>query len=749
MLRENGYLYLNDGRRLGYLLCGDPKGKPVLCFHGYPGSRLDFRWLHEEAAKRGLKLIAADRPGIGLSDPLPGRSLTDFGGDMEELMARLRLKRPVVMGVSGGGPYALACLCRLQEKVRAGVVVCGLGPMDTEESTQGMNASNASLFYCARNYPKSVGLILKATKYMMTKKVDTYYRLMEKVLPDSDQKRMGKITGENRQRVLSANREIFRQGSRYLAQEAVIYTKPWEFSLRELRVPVHFWHGYLDKNAPIRSAMNLYRQAPQSTRHWLMGEGHFILNRHAAEILDSICEMFGIGPIDSGKKVGYYKKDKDILPKKEFTNREAIMSDYKINTKCVQAGYEPKNGEPRVVPIVQSTTFKYDSAETLGRLFDLEEAGYFYTRLANPTVDAAAKKIAALEGGVGAVMTSSGQAASMMSVTNICHSGDHVVCASAIYGGTFNLFHKTLRELGIEFTFLPPESTEEQIEAAFQENTRCVFIESLSNPALVVADIGLYAKLAHSHGVPLIVDNTFPTPINCRPFEFGADIVVHSTSKYMDGHAVALGGVVVDSGNFNWKNGKFPEFTEPDESYHGVVYAETFGNAAYITKCTTHIMRDMGMMLSPENAFLLNLGLETLFLRVERHCQNAMQVAKFLEAQEQVEWINYPGLPSSKYYDLAQKYMPDGTCGVIAFGVKGGREAAAKLMESMKLAAIVIHVADCRTCVLHPASTTHRQLNEKQLSECGVEPNMIRMSVGIEDVDDIIADLKQAFAKLS
>lgn len=308
MLRENGYLYLNDGRRLGYLLCGDPKGKPVLCFHGYPGSRLDFRWLEGEAAKRGLKLIAADRPGIGLSDPLPGRSLTDFSGDVEELMARLRLKRPVVMGVSGGGPYALACLCRLQEKVRAGVVVCGLGPMDTEESTQSMNASNASLFYCARNYPKSVGLILKATKFMMTNRVDTYYRLMEKVLPDSDQKRLGKVTKENRQRVLSANREIFRQGSRYLAQEAVIYTKPWEFSLKELRVPVHFWHGYLDKNVPIRSAMKLCRQAPQSAHHWLMGEGHFILNRHTAEILDSICEMFGIGPIDSGKKVGYYKK---------------------------------------------------------------------------------------------------------------------------------------------------------------------------------------------------------------------------------------------------------------------------------------------------------------------------------------------------------------------------------------------------------------------------------------------------------
>lgn len=751
MLRENCYLYLKDGRRLGYLECGDPKGKPVLCFHGYPGSRLDFRWLEQAAGNRGLKLIAVDRPGIGLSDPVEPRSLTDFGGDIEELMERLRLKRPVVMGVSGGGPYVLACLSRLGKKIRAGVVVCGLGPMDTEDSAKGMNASNASLFYCARNYPGTVRFILRITKYMMTKKVDTYYRLMGKVLPDSDQKRMGKITRENRQKVLSANREIFRQGSRYLAQEAVLYTKPWEFSLKELRPPIHFWHGYLDKNAPIRSAMRLCRQAPQSVSHWLVGEGHLILNRHAAEILDSICSMFGMGTIDREKKVGYYKKDKKILLKKEFTqtNREVTMSEYKINTKCVQAGYEPKNGESRVVPIVQSTTFKYDSADTLGRLFDLEESGYFYTRLANPTVDTVAKKIAALEGGVGAVLTSSGQAASMMSVTNICHSGDHVVCASTIYGGTFNLFNKTLRELGIDFTFLPPEAAEEQINAAFQENTRCVFIESLSNPALVVADISLYAKLAHSHGVPLIVDNTFPTPINCRPFEFGADIVVHSTSKYMDGHAVALGGVVVDSGNFDWKNGKFPEFTEPDESYHGVVYADTFGRAAYITKCTTHIMRDMGMMLSPENAFLLNLGLETLFLRVERHCQNAMEVAKFLEAQEQVEWINYPGLPSSRYYQLAQKYMPKGTCGVIAFGVKGGREAAAKLMEALKLASIVIHVADCRTCVLHPASTTHRQLNEQQLKECGVEPNMIRMSVGIEDVEDIIADLKQAFEKLS
>ena len=308
MLRENCYFYLNDGRRLGYLVCGDPKGKPVLCFHGYPGSRLDFRWLDQEAMKRRLKLIAVDRPGIGLSEPLEGRGLVDFGGDIEEVMKRLRLRRPVVMGVSGGGPYVLACLSRLGEKIRAGVVVCGLGPMDTEDSAKGMNASNASLFYCARNYPKSVGLILRVTKYMMTKRVDTYYRLMEKVLPDSDQKRLGKVTKENRQRVLSANREIFRQGSRYLAQEAVLYTNPWEFSVKELRMPVHFWHGYLDKNAPIRAAMELCRQIPQSVHHWLIREGHLILNRHVAEILDSICLMFGIRTIDSEKKVGYYKK---------------------------------------------------------------------------------------------------------------------------------------------------------------------------------------------------------------------------------------------------------------------------------------------------------------------------------------------------------------------------------------------------------------------------------------------------------
>ena len=420
-----------------------------------------------------------------------------------------------------------------------------------------------------------------------------------------------------------------------------------------------------------------------------------------------------------------------------------------IETQCLYAGYSPKNGEPQTLPICQSTTFKYESTEQVSKLFDLEEAGFFYTRLGNPTVDAVEQKIAMLEGGVGALCTASGQAATTFSILTLAAAGDHIVSSSAIYGGSLNLFAVTLKRLGIEVTFVSPEASEDEIQAAFRPNTKALFGETIANPSIEVLDIEKFARIAHRNGVPLIVDNTFATPVLCRPIEFGADIVVHSTTKYMDGHANCVGGAIVDSGNFDWKNGKFPEFTEPDESYHGVVYADTFGRAAYITKCTTHIMRDMGMMLSPENAFLLNLGLETLFLRVERHCQNAMEVAKFLEAQEQVEWINYPGLPSSRYYQLAQKYMPKGTCGVIAFGVKGGREAAAKLMEALKLASIVIHVADCRTCVLHPASTTHRQLNEQQLKECGVEPNMIRMSVGIEDVEDIIADLKQAFEKLS
>lgn len=424
------------------------------------------------------------------------------------------------------------------------------------------------------------------------------------------------------------------------------------------------------------------------------------------------------------------------------------MKQLKPDTTCIHAGYEPKNGEPRVVPIAQSTTYTYDSAETMGKLFDLEADGFFYTRLANPTLDAVEKKIAALEGGVGAMITSSGQAASTIAVLNICHAGDHMVCCSAIYGGTFNLFYKTLKELGIDVTFLQPNATADQINAAFRDNTRCVFVETLSNPSLVVTDIALYADYAHAHQVPLIVDNTFPTPINCRPFEFGADIVVHSTSKYMDGHAVQLGGAIVDSGNFDWKNGKFPEFTEPDESYHGVIYAERFGNAAYIVKARTHLMRDLGAQAAPQNAFLLNLGLETLALRMERHCSNAQAVAEFLENHPKVEWIHYPGLKSNPYYELAQKYMPNGTCGVISFGVKGGREEAAKFMEGLKLASIVIHVADLRTCVLHPASTTHRQLSDTQLEEAGVKANMIRLSVGIENPQDILDDLSQALEQL-
>ena len=424
------------------------------------------------------------------------------------------------------------------------------------------------------------------------------------------------------------------------------------------------------------------------------------------------------------------------------------MKQLKPDTTCIHAGYEPKNGEPRVVPIAQSTTYTYDSAKTMGKLFDLEADGFFYTRLANPTLDAVEKKIAAVEGGVGAMITSSGQAASTIAVLNICHAGDHMVCCSAIYGGTFNLFYKTLKELGIDVTFLQPNATADQINAAFRDNTRCVFVETLSNPSLVVTDIALYADCAHAHQVPLIVDNTFPTPINCRPFEFGADIVVHSTSKYMDGHAVQLGGAIVDSGNFDWKNGKFPEFTEPDESYHGVIYAERFGNAAYIVKARTHLMRDLGAQAAPQNAFLLNLGLETLALRMERHCSNAQAVAEFLENHPKVEWINYPGLKSNPYYELAQKYMPNGTCGVISFGVKGGREEAAKFMEGLKLASIVIHVADLRTCVLHPASTTHRQLSDAQLEEAGVKANMIRLSVGIENPQDILDDLSQALEQL-
>nr|WP_317413985.1 PLP-dependent transferase [uncultured Solibaculum sp.] len=424
------------------------------------------------------------------------------------------------------------------------------------------------------------------------------------------------------------------------------------------------------------------------------------------------------------------------------------MSDYRIETRCIQEGWEPKNGEPRVLPIYQSTTFQYNSSEQMGRLFDLEENGFFYTRLANPTLDAVERKIASLEGGVGAMLTSSGQAASLISVFNIVSAGQHVVSSAAIYGGTFNLFNVTMRKMGIDFSFVKPDDSEEEIEKAFQENTRAVFIESIANPALVVTDIEKFARLAHKHGVPLIVDNTFPTPINCRPIEFGADIVIHSATKYMDGHATSVNGVIVDSGKFDWNNGKFPGLTEPDDSYHGVKYVENFGPAAYITKARAQLMRDLGAIPSPQNGFLLNLGLETLHLRMPRHCENAMKVAQFLEKDDRIAWVNYPGLPSSPYYSLAQKYMPNGTCGVVSFGVKGGREAATKFMDSLKLASIVTHVADARTCVLHPASTTHRQLTDEQLEEAGVTPDLIRFSVGIENAQDIIEDIDQALGNL-
>ena len=421
------------------------------------------------------------------------------------------------------------------------------------------------------------------------------------------------------------------------------------------------------------------------------------------------------------------------------------MSEYKIATKCIHAGYTPKNGEPRQIPIVQSTTYKYDSSVEMAKLFDLEASGYFYTRLQNPTNDAVAARIAALEGGVAAVLTSSGQAANFFAIFNICSAGDHVVASSAIYGGTFNLFNVTLRKLGIEFTFVTPDCSEEELNAAFRENTKAVFGETISNPSLQVLDIEKFAKAAHAHGVPLIVDNTFPTPINCRPFEFGVDIVTHSTTKYMDGHATQVGGVIVDSGNFDWtKSDKYPGLTTPDDSYHGVTYTERFGKGAYITKAVVQLMRDLGSIPGPQNAFLLGLGLETLHLRMERHCSNALKVAEYLKNSDLVSWVSYPGLEGDEQYDIAKKYMPKGTCGVISFGVKGGREAATRFMDSLRLASIVTHVADSKTCVLHPASTTHRQLTEEQLNECGVKSDLIRLSVGIEDVEDIIADIEQA-----
>ena len=426
-----------------------------------------------------------------------------------------------------------------------------------------------------------------------------------------------------------------------------------------------------------------------------------------------------------------------------------MNNQYKPDTLCVQAGYQPKNGDPRVMPIVQSTTYKYESSQEMGDLFDLKASGFFYTRLANPTLDAVEQKIAALEGGIGAMLTSSGQAASMLSILNICHSGEHVISAASIYGGTLNLFAKTLREMGIEVSFVPANASVAQITAEIKENTKCIFAETLSNPTLVVTDLEVFAKAAHAAQIPLIVDNTFPTPINCRPFDFGADIVIHSTTKYMDGHAVQVGGVIVDSGHFDWDNGKFPGLTEPDESYHGLRYVESFGKAAYITKARTHLMRDIGAQAAPMNAFLLNMGLETLALRMERHCLNAQKVAEYLQAHPKVAWVNYPGLKASPQYALAQKYMPRGSCGVVAFGPKGGKAAATVFMDSLRLATVATHVADLRTCVLHPASTTHRQLSEQQLQAAGISSDLLRLSIGIENVDDIIADLQKAFESIS
>lgn len=424
------------------------------------------------------------------------------------------------------------------------------------------------------------------------------------------------------------------------------------------------------------------------------------------------------------------------------------MKDYAIETKCVQSGYSPKNGEPRVLPIYQSTTYKYDTSEAMAKLFDLEP-GYMYTRLANPTNDAVAAKITALEGGVAGVLTSSGQAANFFSLINILGAGDHFISSATIYGGTFNLFNVTMRKIGIDVTFVDPNASEEELEKAFRPNTKAVFGETIANPSLDVLDIEKFARLAHKHGVPLIVDNTFPTPINCRPFEWGADIVTHSTTKYMEGHASTIGGAVIDSGNFDWaQNDKFPGLTTPDESYHGAVYTRDFGKAGYVTKIVAQLLRDYGSTPAPQNSFYLNIGLESLALRVERHCENAQKVAEYLQGNDKISWVNYPGLPDNKYYELAQKYMPNGTCGVISFGVKGGRAAAEKFMNSLELAAIVTHVADARTCVLHPASSTHRQLSDKELVECGVSPDLIRFSVGIENVNDIIADIAQALEKV-
>ena len=423
------------------------------------------------------------------------------------------------------------------------------------------------------------------------------------------------------------------------------------------------------------------------------------------------------------------------------------MSEYKIETKCVQGGYTPGNGEPRQIPIVQSTTFKYATSEDMGKLFDLEASGYFYTRLQNPTNDSVAAKICDMEGGTAAMLTSSGQAANFYTIFNIASCGDHIVSSSSIYGGTYNLFAVTMKRMGIDFTFVSPDASEEELNAAFRPNTKALFGETIANPALTVLDIELFAKVAHAHGVPLIIDNTFATPVNCRPFEWGCDIVTHSTTKYMDGHGAAVGGCIVDSGKFDWTKypEKFPGLCTPDDSYHGVTYTERFGlGGAFITKATAQLMRDFGSIQAPQNAFLLNLGLESLHVRMARHCENGLAVAKFLQADDRIAWVTYPGLEGDKYYDRAQKYMPNGTCGVVSFGVKGGRAAAEKFMKGLKIAAIETHVADARSCCLHPASATHRQMNDDELMAAGVSPDLVRFSCGIESSDDLIADIKQA-----
>ena len=417
-----------------------------------------------------------------------------------------------------------------------------------------------------------------------------------------------------------------------------------------------------------------------------------------------------------------------------------------IGTLCVQAGYEPGKGEPRQIPVIQSTTFKYETSDQMGRLFDLEESGYFYTRLQNPTNDMVAAKIAALEGGVGAMLTSSGQAANFFACFNICEAGDHMIATNNIYGGTFNLFGVTLRKMGIDVTFIDYDATDEQIDAAFKPNTKLIFTETIANPGVQVLDIERFANAAHAHGVPMIIDNTFATPVHCRPIEFGADIVTHSTTKYMDGHGTTVGGVIVDSGNFDWMAhaDKFPGLCTPDASYHGIVYAERFGRAAYITKCVTHLMRDLGSIQAPQNAFYLNLGLQTLHVRIKRHTESALKVATFLSNHPAVAWIHYPDLPGDSQYEKARKYLPDGSCGVMAFALKGGREVDNKFMDSLKLVTIETHVADCYTCILHPASHTHRQLSDEQLREAGIAPDLMRLSIGLEDPEDIIADLAQA-----